>query len=120
MFNVLISFLKYIEFIEQRNAKMNKKGFESESEDNEEKLVNPRDVLEEFLKNGQDSRAKGKLNKKIFDEGAFSEEEEEEDFEDYTSDDELDSFHSDEDDDDDFIMPPDEVFLTLFLKFYNR
>jgi len=103
IFNNLIGLLKFVEFMDQRGAKLKSR---SAGPKEEHFLVAPKDVLEQFISNGVDKGGKKK--------SSFEEEEDDEDYVDVDddgddNDDDTDSDDNDDDSDDEFFMQPDEV-----------
>jgi len=109
IFNVLISLLKFVEFMDQREAKLKSREPQSQKE-KDSALVSPKEILERFLSNaGEGNNSKKKQS--------FEEEEDDndEDYEDYDDDVEGidDDSDTDDDSDDEFLMQPDEVRIIV-------
>ena len=106
IFNVLIGLLKFVEFMDQREAKLKSREPLSQQE-KDSSLVSPKEILEQFLKNEGDGNNSRK--KQSFEEEG--EDDNDEDYEDFDEDDDGIDDDSDDDDDtdDEFLMQPDEV-----------
>jgi hypothetical protein len=114
--NVLISLLKFVEFMDQREAKLKSRDPKSQQE-KDSALVSPKEILEQFLSNGGDGNHSKKKQ-------SFEEEEEddnEEDYEDFDDgDDGIDDDSYDTDDsDDEFLMQPDEAEAKTCLDLFE-
>jgi len=113
IFNNLIGLLKFVEFMDQRGAKLKSR---SAGPKEEHFLVAPKDVLEQFISNGVDKGGKKK--------SSFEEEEDDEDYVDVDddgddNDDDTDSDDNDDDSDDEFFMQPDEAEAKILLDLFE-